>query len=86
MVDTFGTGEAADETLQRAVREVFDLKPQSIIQALQLRNPIYQQTAAYGHFGRTPRDVKVSGRQARLFTWEDPTRVAELRDAVRSAA
>jgi S-adenosylmethionine synthetase len=86
MVDTFGTGDAPDETLQRAVREVFDLKPQSIIQALQLRNPIYQQTAAYGHFGRTPRDLEVSGRRARLFTWEDPTRAADLRDAVRSAA
>ena len=86
MVDTFGTGEAPDETLQRAVREVFDLKPQSIIQALQLRNPIYQQTAAYGHFGRTPRDLEVSGRRARLFTWEDPTCAADLRDAVRSAA
>ncbi len=86
MVDTFGTGEAADEALQRAVRAVFDLTPKGIMTALQLRKPIYQKTAAYGHFGRTPCDLEINGVKVRCFTWEEPNRAADLRDAVRSAA
>lgn len=86
MVDTFGTGEAADEALQQAVRAVFDLTPYGIIEALQLRKPIYQKTAAYGHFGRAPCDLEVQGTKVRCFTWEEHNRAADLRDAVRSAA
>ncbi len=86
MVDTFGTGKAPEETLELAVRSVFDLTPQGIIKALELRKPIYRHTAAYGHFGREPREETVDGQKVRLFTWEDPTRASDLKDAVRSAA
>ena len=52
MVDTFGTGKVSDEKLVEIVREQFDLRPAGIIKMLDLRRPIYKQTAAYGHFGR----------------------------------
>src|SRR5207245_10173455 len=54
MIDTFATGVVADEAIEDAVRDVFDLTPLGIIKALNLRNPIYRATAAYGHFGRVP--------------------------------
>ena len=53
MVDTFGTGKLSDEKLVEIIRENFDLRPAGIMQMLNLRRPIYKQTAAYGHFGRT---------------------------------
>ena len=56
-VDTFGTGKLADEKLTQIVRENFDLRPAGIIRMLDLRRPIYRQTAAYGHFGRTDLDL-----------------------------
>ena len=59
-VDTFGTGKISDEKLQDLVAEVFDLRPVAIINSLKLRRPIYEKTAAYGHFGREDED----------FTWE----------------
>ncbi len=86
MVDTFGTGAASDEALEQAVREVFDLTPKGIVETLDLLKPIYRATAAYGHFGRVPEEAEVLGRRVKQFTWEDPSRCAELRDAVRSAA
>ena len=52
MVDTFGTGKLSDEKLVGIIRENFDLRPAGIIKMLDLRRPIYKQTAAYGHFGR----------------------------------
>ena len=57
MVDTFGTGKLSDQKLTEIVRENFDLRPAGIIKMLDLRRPIYKQTAAYGHFGRTDIDV-----------------------------
>ena len=57
MVDTFGTGKFSDEKITEIVRENFDLRPAGIIKMLDLRRPIYKQTAAYGHFGRTDIDV-----------------------------
>ena len=57
MVDTFGTGAVEDDKLVEIVRENFDLRPAGIIQMLDLRRPIYKQTAAYGHFGRTDIDL-----------------------------
>lgn len=57
MVDTFGTGELSDEKLTEIVRTEFDLRPAGIIKMLDLRRPIYKQTAAYGHFGRTDIDL-----------------------------
>ena len=71
-VDTFGTGTVDDEAIQRAVLEVFDLRPAAIIRDLDLLRPIYAQTAAYGHFGRPEMD----------FTWESTSRA----DALRAAA
>lgn len=56
-VDTFGTGTASDEKIVEVINKVFDLRPAAIINALDLRRPIYKQTAAYGHFGRTDVDL-----------------------------
>ncbi|MBO5552337.1 MAG: methionine adenosyltransferase domain-containing protein, partial [Lachnospiraceae bacterium] len=56
-VDTQGTGKLSDEKLVEIVRENFDLRPAGIIKMLDLRRPIYKQTAAYGHFGRTDVDL-----------------------------
>lgn len=69
MVDTFGTGKVSDETLVRLVKENFDLRPAGIIQTLNLRRPIYKQTAAYGHFGRLDLDLP----------WERTDKVEALR-------
>ena len=57
MVDTFGTGKIADEKITEIVKSVFDLRPAAIIRDLDLRRPIYAQTASYGHFGRTDIDL-----------------------------
>ncbi len=57
LVDTFGTGVVSDEKISEIIGEVFDLRPASIIRDLDLRRPIYKQTAAYGHFGRTDVDL-----------------------------
>ena len=57
MVDTFGTGKVAEEELSRMVTKAYDLRPQAIIESLGLRRPIFKQTAAYGHFGRTDIDL-----------------------------
>ena len=56
-VDTFKTGKVSDERLVEIIRENFDLRPAGIIRMLDLRRPIYKQTAAYGHFGRTDLDL-----------------------------
>src|SRR5207244_6113277 len=87
MVDTFGTGVVPDEALEDAVREVFDLQPRGIIEALSLRNPIYRSTAPYGHFGRAPErrrfvDPDVT-KDVECFTWERINRVEDLRLAVQ---
>ncbi len=70
-VETFGTGRVSDEVITNAIRQVFDLRPQAIIEQLDLLRPIYRQTAAYGHFGRELPD----------FTWERTERADELRRA-----
>ncbi len=70
-VDTSGTGRIADEKIAALVRDHFDLKPAAIIEYLELRRPIFKQTAAYGHFGRNEPD----------FTWEKTDRADELRRA-----
>lgn len=68
LVDSYGTGKVADERLGEIVRECFDLRPSAIIKTLDLRRPIYQQVAAYGHFGRPELDLP----------WEKVDRVQEL--------
>ena len=57
MVDTFGTGKLSNEKLVDIIRQNFDLRPAGIIKMLDLRRPIYRQTAAYGHFGRNDLDL-----------------------------
>ena len=57
LVKPFGTGKVDDERLAEIVKEVFDFRPSAIIRRLNLRRPIYKQTAAYGHFGRTEVDL-----------------------------
>jgi S-adenosylmethionine synthetase len=83
MVDTFGTGVVPDSEITRAVREVFDLTPAGIIEALDLRKPIYRPTSAYGHFGREPKRIAAKGRTMTYFSWERLDKVGELRAAVR---
>ncbi len=73
MIDTAGTGKVSDELLTAAVRNVFDLRPAGIIEMLDLRRPIYEQTAAYGHFGRT--DVELP--------WEKTDKVQALLDYIK---
>ena len=73
LVDTFGTGKVSDEKLTEAVRKVFDLRPAGIIKMLDLRRPIYKQTAAYGHFGRNDLNLP----------WEQTDKVEELKKAVQ---
>lgn len=85
MVETFGTGTMPEESLERAVRQVFDLTPKGIIEALELRNPMFTPTAAYGHFGQAPATTKVNGREVKLFTWENTDMVAELKRAAQKA-
>ncbi|HET9066696.1 MAG TPA: methionine adenosyltransferase [Gemmatimonadales bacterium] len=90
MVDTFGTATGPDDRrLERAVREVFDLRPAAIIRDLDLRQPIYGATAAYGHFGRTPvrasfEDPDLKPRRVHQFTWERTDRVRDLQTAVKA--
>ncbi|HEX9283291.1 MAG TPA: methionine adenosyltransferase [Gemmatimonadales bacterium] len=86
MIETFGTGTVPQEALEDAVRQVFDLTPAGIIQALNLRNPIYRPTAAYGHFGRVPERRRVGDRDVELFTWEHADRVEELKVAAERAS
>jgi S-adenosylmethionine synthetase len=73
-VETFGTGKVSDEAISKAISEVFDLRPGAIIRDLNLRRPIFRQTAAYGHFGRTDVD----------FTWEHTDRVDALKAAAKA--
>ena len=69
MVDTFGTGKISDEKIAEAVKKVFDLRPAAIIEALDLRRPIYTPTSAYGHFGRKDIDLP----------WEKTDKTEELK-------
>jgi len=71
-VETFGTGVVADDKIGEAIVKVFDLRPAAIIRDLDLKRPIYRQTAAYGHFGR----------EGAEFTWEMTNRTQELRTAL----
>jgi S-adenosylmethionine synthetase len=81
MVDTFGTGTVSEESIMRAIGEVFDLTPRAIIDALDLRKPIYEATAAYGHFGRTPERIGKWKGAKTLFTWERTDKAAALKRA-----
>lgn len=71
MVDTFGTGQVEDFAISEAVKEVFDCTPAGIIKTLDLKKPIYQATAAYGHFGRSE------------FSWEKTDKIEQLKKAIK---
>ena len=83
-VQTFGTGTVPDAELSKAVADVFDFRPASIIEGLGLRNAIFTPTAAYGHFGREPevRAPDAGGSDVQFFPWELTDRVDELKSAV----
>ncbi|MEN6399800.1 MAG: methionine adenosyltransferase domain-containing protein, partial [Rectinema sp.] len=70
MVDTFGTAKVDERAIEKAIETVFDFTPHGIIETLQLKRPIYQKTAAYGHFGRDS------------FTWEKTDKVEALKSAI----
>jgi S-adenosylmethionine synthetase len=71
-IDTFGTGKLPEESIEKLIREHFDLRPKGLVDMLDLKRPIYQQTAAYGHFGREEKD----------FTWERTDKADALREAL----
>jgi S-adenosylmethionine synthetase len=82
-VDTFGTGVCPNEQVAAALEQVFDFRPQAIIEQLGLREPIFLPTAACGHFGRTPESKTLEdGRSVDLFTWERSDRVGDVRTAL----
>jgi S-adenosylmethionine synthetase len=70
MVDTFGTASVPEDRIEAAIPKIFDLSPAGIIKALNLRRPIYQKTASYGHFGRAE------------FPWEQTDKAADLKKAI----
>jgi len=72
LVETFGTEQVDPAVIASAVNEVFDLRPAAIIRDLDLRRPIYQKTAAYGHFGRSDKE----------FTWEKVSRLEDFKSAI----
>jgi S-adenosylmethionine synthetase len=71
MVETYGTGKVSDDQITDLVLEHFDLRPKGIVNMLDLLRPIYQKTAAYGHFGREESE----------FTWERTDKASALREA-----
>jgi S-adenosylmethionine synthetase len=77
LIDTFDTGTVSDSKLSSALRELFDFRPAGIIRTLNLKRPIYQATAAYGHFGRVPHDG--------LFPWERTDMAERLQSAFGSS-
>lgn len=87
-INTFGTGKVSDSKIVQIVRDVFDLRPYAITRMLDLLHPMYQRTAAYGHFGRTPETVSVANDKTgevdtfTTFTWEKTDKA----DALRAAA
>src|SRR5690606_41038297 len=71
-VETFGTGKVSNDKISELIREHFDLRPQGLIEMLQLKRPIYQPTAAYGHFGR----------EEEGFSWEQRDKAEALKAAL----
>lgn len=82
-VDTYGTAKVAmsDGEIATKIKELWDLRPAAIVRNLGLRNPIYSETAAYGHMGRTPGSVVVNGSEYETFTWEKLDRVEDVKAA-----
>ncbi len=87
-VTTFGTGKIPDAQIEKLIRSHFDLRPYGIIRMLDLVHPIYQQTAAYGHFGRKPKEITYTDgagkkQKATAFSWEKTDKADELRKAAK---
>jgi S-adenosylmethionine synthetase len=83
-VTTFGTGKISDEQIEKLIRAHFDLRPYGIVKMLDLIHPVYQPTAAYGHFGRAPYELTYTGQDgksetATAFSWEKTDRADALR-------
>jgi S-adenosylmethionine synthetase len=83
-VTTFGTGRITDAEIEKLIRRHFDLRPYGILKMLDLVHPIYQPTAAYGHFGRKPfehtyADAAGKRHTATAFSWEKTDKADELR-------
>ena len=72
LVETFGTATVDPARIEKAIGEVFDMRPAAIIRDLDLRRPVYRKTAAYGHFGRSDKE----------FTWEQLNRLEDLKAAL----
>ena len=87
-VTTFGTGKIPDHKIEQLIRKHFDLRPYGIVKMLDLIHPIYQSTAAYGHFGRKPKEVSYTDavgvdHKATAFSWEKTDKAEELRKAAK---
>ncbi len=85
-VTTFGTGKISDDKIEQLIRGHFDLRPYGILQMLDLIHPMYQVTAAYGHFGRKPKEISYTDgagkkQTATAFSWEKTDKAEELRKA-----
>ena len=80
-LNTFGTGKISDEQIIKLVRDTFDLRPYAITTMLDLLHPMYQSTASYGHFGRTPYEMTVGDDTFTAFSWENTDRAEALRAA-----
>jgi len=82
-VDTYGSAQVdmTDAEIAVKIDELWDLRPAAIVSNLGLRNPIYLDTAAYGHMGRTPGTITVNGKEYETFTWEKLDRVADVQAA-----
>ncbi|MDE2087035.1 MAG: methionine adenosyltransferase [Xanthomonadaceae bacterium] len=79
-VTTFGTGKIGDDKIEKLIRKHFDLRPYGILKMLDLIHPMYQQTASYGHFGRSPYEVKAAdGSKFTAFSWEKTDKAEALR-------
>jgi len=87
-VTTFGTGKIDDHKIEKLIRKHFDLRPYGILQMLDLIHPMYQQTASYGHFGRTPHQVSYKDsagktHTATAFSWEKTDKAELLRSEAK---
>jgi S-adenosylmethionine synthetase len=87
-VTTFGTGKVGDDVIEKLIRSNFDLRPYGIMQMLDLEHPIYQPTAAYGHFGRKPKEISYTDgagkkQAATAFSWEKTDKADGLRKAAK---
>ena len=91
-INTYGTANVAmsDGEIAKKIEQIFDMRPKAIEERLKLRNPIYEETASYGHVGRVPRVVTKTfkngngediSREVELFTWEKTDKVEELKQA-----